>query len=213
MHDLKSYWIKRDPWVPFYTLGAASYLDAVGNSRPTYYSKAKHDNPILWEHFKWLYERLSDKLARTLGEPIAYPPMLALPGFHIYLWCLVFERPVFSIHRDLQYTLLDWKSSTGIDFTRPISFTLAIKLPKSGGGLYIWNLDHEEIRGLPRPEIDRLIGSRKKTFHPYKAGKLILHSGHQVHQVAPMQNAQPDDERITLQGHGLLCQGTWQLYW
>jgi hypothetical protein len=44
-------------------------------------------------------------------------------------------------------------------------------------------------------------------------GGMALHSGFNYHQVAPMQNAQPDDVRITFQGHGLFCQGSWQLYW
>lgn len=29
VYELKEFWLKRNPDIPFYTLGAASYLDAV----------------------------------------------------------------------------------------------------------------------------------------------------------------------------------------
>jgi hypothetical protein len=42
---------------------------------------------------------------------------------------------------------------------------------------------------------------------------MMLHSGHILHQIAPVAETDPEDERITLQGHGLYCAGTWFLYW
>jgi hypothetical protein len=32
-------------------------------------------------------------------------------------------------------------------------------------------------------------------------------------QIAAVDRAYPDDERITLQGHGLYCDGAWTIYW
>lgn len=71
----------------------------------------------------------------------------------------------------------------------------------------------QETLELPGWEIQQVIKSRAKRFYPYQVGQLIIHSGHTIHQAAPGKNLQPDDERITLQGHGIFSQGSWQLYW
>lgn len=212
VHKLRKFWTQRHPALPFYTLGTASYMDAV-QDKQDYYSKAKYYNPILRAHLGWLYNKLSVTLAKILKAPVCYQDVLALPGFHIFLSHKAFEQPIASIHRDLQYELLKWKSPEKIDFSQTISFTLAIALPKFGGGLYLWDLHHDEFPNLTQPDIKRLIGERKKSFHAYKLGKLALHSGHLVHQIAPAQNVQPEDERITIQGHGFPCEGVWQFYW
>ena len=47
---------------------------------------------------------------------------------------------------------------------------------------------------------------------PYRVGMAVCHSGHRLHQIASHDFA-PGDERITLQGHGIMRKGVWQLYW
>jgi len=49
--------------------------------------------------------------------------------------------------------------------------------------------------------------------HAYQPGTLVLHSGHMLHQIAPVPSVEPDDERIALQGHGIFYDGGWKLYW
>lgn len=212
IYELKEYWLKRDPYLPFYTLGSASYIDAA-KDKQDYYKKAERYNSILRERLGWLYERLADTLAQFLKAQTSYQHTLALPGFHVYLACKLFEYPIASIHCDLQYKLVNWESLDKTDFTEPISFTLAISLPKFGGGLNTWDLHHQEIIGIPQSELEQLAKSRIKSFYPYQVGQLTLHSGHTFHQAAPAKNIQPEDERITLQGHSIFSQGSWQLYW
>ena len=212
VYELKEFWLKRNPDIPFYTLGAASYLDAAIEPQD-YYSKALLYNPILYDRLGWLYDRLADRLAQLLKARTSYHQNYALPGFHVYLACKLFEQPIASIHCDSQYKLINWESGDRTDFNNPISFTLAISLPKFGGGLNTWNLHHHDIANISRSEFVQLVKSRTKTYYPYQIGELILHSGHTVHQIAPAKNIQPDDERITLQGHALFSQGSWQIYW
>ena len=213
VHALRDHWVERNAWVPFYTLGAASYLDAGQNGSPSYYEKAQQCNPVLRAHFGWLYTQMADALEKELSAPVCYRETCGLPGFHVFLSSQMFERPVASIHQDLQYQTQDWDEFKSVDFNRPISFTLAVALPKYGGGLSVWDVWHEEMVGRSPEEIKALIKSRERKHHAYRVGHMVLHSGHMVHQIAPMVNAQPDDERITLQGHGLLCDGTWRVYW
>ncbi|MBE9035705.1 hypothetical protein [aff. Roholtiella sp. LEGE 12411] len=212
IHEMKELWLQPQLNMPAYKLGAASYIDAV-LSKADYYDKAKHYNLILYSRFRWLYERLSSALAEQLKAFINYQKNLAIPGFHIFLSHKMFEQPIAPIHFDLQYQEVDWETTEVINLSQPISFTLAIALPKNGGGLNVWDIRHEEIIGLSPAAMSQLIHSRQKTFNPYKLGWLALHSGHIAHQMAPGKNLQSDDQRITLQGHGVLCGQTWQLYW
>lgn len=211
VYELKDFWIQRHPLLPFYTLGLASPYDVL-NDKQGYYNNVKYYNSILRDRFGWLYERLADSLSNHLQTSTSYPDRLALPGFHIFLPHKAFEQPMGAVHCDKSY-MFHWQPSAGIDFNNPISFTLAIALPKFGAGMSVWNLPYKDAKGLNHSEIEQLALDKKKRFHPYKVGRLVLHSGHMVHQIAPGKNLQLDDARITLQGHGLLCWGTWQLHW
>jgi len=208
--NLQSWWEQRQPNIPFYTLGAASYLDA-NPYRSEYLSKARKYNQILSANLDWFYHKLSNALGQYLQTPIAYPQHLALPGFHIYQSSKLFEQPIASIHFDRQYELIDWHDPAP-DFTNSISFTLAIALPQYGGGLNMWELHYHETRGR-KISLPELLTYRAQSFHAYAIGQLVLHSGHQLHQAAPAIKIQPTDERITIQGHGLFSQGHWQIYW
>ena len=211
VHDLKEFWIQRNPDLPFYTLGAASPYD-IPKNRQGYYLKAQYYNSILYNHFAWLYECIANTLKNYLKTPVCYPKQLALPGFHIFLAHKTFEHPMGAIHCDKSY-MFHWQLSENIDFNNPISFTLPVCLPKHGGGMYTWDLHYQEVKVHNHSQIEEIAATRKKSFHPYKAGKLFLHSGLLVHQIAPIKSLQAEDERITLQGHALLCQDCWQLHW
>jgi hypothetical protein len=212
IYGLREFWLQRRALLPFYTLGAASYLDAV-KVQQEYYDKAKCYNSILKEYLEWLYKQLADVLSKHLKAPVRYLDAAGLPGFHIYLAHKLFEQPLASVHYDLQYRLLRWECPDQTDFTHPLSFTLAISLPKFGGGLNMWSIGHQEAIRMNKAQLKDLIKSRVKSFYPYQLGQLILHSGHTLHQAAPAKDIQPEDTRITLQGHALLSQGSWQLYW
>lgn len=235
IQDLENIWVLRHPVIPFYTLGAAHYFDIPDNpeSPNYYYELAKKYNPILQLHLGWLYERLANKLVQHLKAPVNYRENLGLPGFHIFLPHPALEEPknlthqqwyasrynqpkvvANAIHSDTSHMLVNWETKEkDIDFSKVMSFTLAIVLPKSGGGLYVWDLQRDETIGIKSGELLKLLNSRNKTLYSYKPGNFILHSGQNYHQIAPMPNMLENDSRITLQGHGLFHEGKWQLFW
>jgi hypothetical protein len=211
VHSLKQHWVARiDEKIPFYTLGAASYLDAEGKKESRYKGIAKRMNPILESHFSDLYARLSEVITHATSQKVEYDKLLALPGFHIFLFSELFTQPLASKHFDLQFKLIDWARYQNIDFENPISFTLSITLPASGGGMYCWDLIYNPEVGRHSREEEK---EESKTFIEYFPGKLVLHEGFMLHQIAPVKEMNPTDERITLQGHGLICDGVMRLYW
>lgn len=209
VHDLKQHWVARiDEKIPFYTLGAASYLDAQEKKDARYRGIAKRINPILKTHFADLYDRLVHVISQATGLKTDYDEALALPGFHIFLYSELFTQPLASKHFDLQFELIDWKGYRSVDFAHPISYTLAITLPKSGGGMYCWNIYYDTETASSKTE-----GNEIQNLIEYQQGKLVLHAGLMLHQIAPIKDIDQADERITLQGHGLICDGVLRLYW
>lgn len=205
LHELKKLWIQRHPVLPFYTLGAASPYDIPIN-RQDYYKKAKVLNFVLNSRFQWLYKLLANALGNHLQNPTFYPENLALPGFQIFLSDKAFEQPMGAIHCEKSY-MFHWQSLDEVSFDNPISFTLAICLPQLGGEMYMWDLDYSEVKGLNHSEIENIARTKQKSFYPHEVGKLTIHSGLRVHQIAPGKNLQIEDERITFQGHALFCHG------
>jgi hypothetical protein len=218
VHALRPHWEQRHSEAPFYTLGAASYLDAADPAarKKCYYHKARRLNPVLEKNFAWLYARLSESLAEHLGGPCAFESRAGRPGFHIFMPVPLFRQSVASIHVDLQYQLIDWRDHPRPDFEKPVSFTASVVLPRGGGGLHTWDIHYDKVRGLPREEIIKQINPAAPTMHRYTQGGMVIHSGHTVHQIAPMPEIEPGnplDARITLQGHAIRSGSTWWLYW
>ena len=212
-------------------LGAASYrsLPLIGKqidkypigkqiNKYIYQRRAMKLNPIFRERLGWLYDRLAKTLADALGAPTRYPDDLALPGFHVNQKAIR-EKTVGPFrtgpapHFDLQWQKIDWGDPSKVDFKLPLSFTLAVALPAKGGGLKTWDIRYDEYKKLNTDEKAKLRAARKKEYHPYTVGQMVVHSGFQLHQVAPTPEFGPGDERITLQGHGIKRDGVWQLYW
>jgi hypothetical protein len=211
VHRLRSQWVRRAA-TPFFSLGTASYLDTQAGEI-IYYEMARRTNRLLQYRMGWMYDRVAEVLAKHLQAPVSYAPRFALPGFHIFQADPAFETPAASIHCDLQYEKLDWTEFEKPDFTNSLSFTLSIALPAGGGGLRVWNIEHGEIRDRPVDEIRQLFRVREPSYESYRIGEMVVHSGLFMHQIAPMRDLQPDDERITLQGHSICAGGRWYLYW
>jgi hypothetical protein len=116
--------------------------------------------------------------------------------------------PVAPSHYDRQYTRVDWSEVPDPDFSSPLSFALPIQLPKTGGRLNVWDISEEEFEQVKQA------GSKPgRTFHPYHAGELVMHSGNLLHQIAASRDMEPEDRRITLQGHGVRSGNKMYLYW
>ena len=210
---------------PFWTLGAVSYLDAV-KSITRYNKHRDYLNPVLIKKFNWIYDIIIEKLHREFQEPVVIDGFLSHPGFHIFSakigdtiepeYLKMFEQPLGSVHVDVQYEehIEYWKTFKEVDFENTLSFTIPIKLPKHGGGLYTWKdkvnpysfnytTNENKLDELESPSVPNL----------YTEGEMIYFIGHLLHQMMPGVNVQPDDRRITVQGHGVRCDGTWRLYW
>jgi hypothetical protein len=218
VYELQPHWVQRLPGLPMYSLGAALYLDAAhalhNGGQPgerMYVAIAAKYNPILLQHFAPLYRRLEEVLSKRLGGPVAFPPDKALPGFHVFLAHPAFTQMTASVHADLQYQLTDWSWARSV--SRPFSFTVAISLPQQGGGLNVWDITVRQWGLLPPEQLSHALRQSGPRYFAYQRGHLALQCGHLMHQIATPKRLVDGDDRLTFQGHGLLCDGIWQLYW
>jgi hypothetical protein len=170
------------------------------------------DNALLRASFAELYSDLCAVLTAALG-PVRFHPQLALPGFHLFAprpghdllpGTQAFASAGGSVHVDLQHRAHGsvWQGFERIDWARPLSFTLALALPACGGGLRIW----PRTTGVTEAEAEQA------ELVSYRLGELVSFTQPLLHQIAPAALLQAGDQRITLQGHGLCCDGTWLLY-
>ncbi len=218
IYSIRNLWEQLEPLLPFFILGSPIYKQAKADNLKLYEQKIKVFNPIMREHFGWLYEKLFNALAKKFRKPMHYLETSALPGFHILIWDDNYKlHSSWGVgsppHCDRQYKLLNSEILKEINLDKVITFTLAVRVANSNCGLDMWDLHDTEVSGLSQTEIKKLLNSRKKTFYPYQAGQLALQSGLYFHRVPPFQIVKPGDERITLQGHCFFSQETWHIYW
>ncbi len=232
LESLRALWTKRHPSAPFYTLGASNYFDIAHNPELPYYRMAAELNPVLMEHFGDLLRAVARTLADHVHMPVGFTERLAHPGFHIFEadesfrtirglthreWFQERDNPAFvasPIHCDTPHYVVDWGGDASrVAMNRPISFTLAIAMPATGAGMYVWDLRMAETAGLTDAQLHAALAGRRKTLRGYRHGAMAVHDGMSYHQVAPMDDPQPGEMRITLQGHGVPVGGVMRLFW
>ncbi len=174
VHALRSSWITRGSAdYPFYTVGAASYIDAVPGTKPPRYSEILVEtNPVLREHFDWLYARVMNKLSVHLQAVVRTADELALPGFHVWQGLSV-PTSSLSIHFDLQYLSVPWPDVARSDHSRPLSFTLPIALPRAAGAQHLG----PQLRGAGRPVAGQQVRARRGDRAVPDADVSPLHAG------------------------------------
>jgi hypothetical protein len=214
------------------TLGAAAYLDCPGSGTPdrfigktswqTYLELARRNNILMLKTFDDLYEELLSHLSGVIeaeGKPVKFSKNKALPGFHIYK-----PHPAYAIqathvpHFDLPYLGLDWnketkESSQDLQEHNQCSFTLTLQLPACGGGLRLWPVKRKEAMAMEKTTLRDRLSKANSKLHDYSVGSLLIHSGQELHQIAPWHAASGDLARITLQGHGIELEDSWIIYW
>ncbi len=201
VHELNPLWDEER-----YRLGAGiSYY----KPQVVYYATAKRMNPVLRKHFSWMYDKLLQCFTDKFDCPVSYRDDLALPGFNIYCGPVDFSVLSYNVHIDLQFLDLNWDPKGSADFDSTISFTLPIASPANGSGLNIWNetqMSTEEI------EKSGALDQDKALYHSYDIGVASIHDGKHYHQMSITEKWIPTDERITLQGHGLMQNGVMIIY-
>ena len=171
---MKAMWISRSKDYPFFTLGRGAYLD--GKTKE-YYKNLPAENEMMVQTFTELYTEVGEALNSVFGEDIYLTSQLRVPGFHIFPSDKKFLKITGNWHQDHPHVTL------GLEDVDSYAFTLAIKLPKSGGGM------------------DYIDEFHQRQHLAYNEKDLVIHNGQTIHRIAGMKEYTPNEYRITLQGH------------
>lgn len=255
LNNLKQYYTDFPEGFYLQTLGAATYQHCYDSEnedarslnqndmKQTSYARIKKDiNPILKQSFGWVYDKICSRILEEISEPciVDKSANLAFPGFHIIYSHKNSHRVTEAIHLDYQWKAhIDnlksiFKSVNEENF---LTFTLCIKTPINGCGLYYWPLKKAENYSFEEAEKEyEYIKNTANTIQPfsaknegcdrvfyenelkpsilnYKQGFITLLTQPILHQVMPFNLPFiENDTRITMQGHGIKCDGIWRLY-
>ena len=164
VHELRAHWVHRHPSAPFYTLGAAAYLDGDKLGAKHYQSEIKRTRELMAAHFSTLYETLLQVLRTALEAECEFHPNYGLPGFHIYQAHPLFEQRMGTVHVDGQFADTGGFGLNDVDLQRQYSMTLALRLPQSGGGLKVWPVNGVKLRGADSSRLAEVSQSKPKAI-------------------------------------------------
>jgi hypothetical protein len=179
------------------TLGSPAYRNV--DDMPVYFAHAAQDNPLLREHFGWLYERVFNLLEWVLDVPVVLAADAALPGFHILDTSSAY--PGGGLHVDSAHEALGLPAFSEI--TDNVAFTLPVGLPCEAG------VD-VAVQGPEGTPPARMAPLRSRCFK-LQLGYLHVFAGNRPHQIAPCP-AVPG-LRMTLQGHAVPLGNRAAVFW
>ena len=227
VHHSKTVWAAREHWRAqhpsntFFTLGASPYdVDRSMRDYALYYERAAVYNLYLADRFAQLYKALATALHTLTDLAIAFPTTLAYPGFHIWLadGIPTDDNPAHK-HVDRHYLGYQWPVKEPLELEQ-ISFTLCLRKPSLGAGLTVWDITADDLARAyesgaitDAAQLDEAAKAVRCDRYLYEDGTLTVHSGKYLHQVTPVSHTLPDDERITLQGHGVKVGQQLELFW
>jgi hypothetical protein len=186
---------------PLFYLGAAKYIEQHSN----YKEHASEMNGILQQRFGDIYDKLICFFQKELGTPVRLSDNGGYPGFHIFVRHWMSKQPIAALHFDKNSTKpLTWGDKPVDGF---FSFTLPIRVPTKGAGLYVFDETAADIPSHLKP----LLRFRNKAKVSYTEGTIVIHDGLTYHMIAP-SDIEEGEYRMTMQGHGLLIDGSWLLY-
>lgn len=196
------------------TLGPASYLEVKDDAgRARYLRDAGDSNALLLDAFGPLYEQVVQAVSAATGQPAFTTARYAVPGFHVFDPFTYAKAHLKRPHFDTHYPLLDPSYRLTPDNTRHhLTITLVIAEPPGGAFVKYYGVDLRDrlLRDAGAPGQS---GTRRRKSHRYAIGKLVLTIGLPLHQIWPLKDERAPGLRVSLQGHGVLHDGGWELFW
>ena len=94
---------------------------------------------------------------------------------------------------------------------------MAIELPDKGATTTFWDFSYAEYSAMPKDSINQtpirdILKDRRHHTYNYQKGVLIIHDGLHYHRINSQKHLKEQSDRVTLQGHGILIDGVWKLY-
>jgi hypothetical protein len=183
------------------TIGEALYRN---RQRFDHYAEcARADNRPLYQHFRWVYERLAGFFEQRYRRPVVFAEDLAVPGFHLFEYSQAGDHDGGAWHFDLLADQVPFLADHRDEVEAVLNFTLPVEVPSGGTGMDLF--DDEPGPGRP--------GGGVGVSTPYVAGVLVFNEREYWHRIGGSTCRRDGERRITLQGHGVQFRGRVILFW
>eukprot|EP00747_Dinoflagellata_sp_TGD_P057909 gnl/TRDRNA2_/TRDRNA2_150870_c0_seq1.p1 gnl/TRDRNA2_/TRDRNA2_150870_c0~~gnl/TRDRNA2_/TRDRNA2_150870_c0_seq1.p1 ORF type:complete len:256 (-),score=11.28 gnl/TRDRNA2_/TRDRNA2_150870_c0_seq1:157-924(-) len=196
--------------------------------------KEEHDKS--WASLAQRYQvRLYDKVLAALQSHLAphrvrFHPMLNVTGWPFRIrtydhlddhpWLRKIQYIGAPPHRDALWRRLGYErmckcqpSLWDPHSNHTISYTLALKIPSAGANLRVWMEPLDKLTSI-QWAMPFFLHQRTYDDIKYHEGVMVIHSGQEYH--APGEDhvfeTKLNEHRITLQGHGVFCDGEWVVF-
>jgi hypothetical protein len=223
--DLRPHWLRYQERLPC-TLGASAYDLNTGQDAVVNYIKHRNVyNPILLREFKPLYDRLLVCLGSLFSQGCRLNDKLGYPTFHVSeADSIPSTRGERHSHFDAFFHNDFYAAKLGVSpgsipALSQFSFTLPLRMPSGGGGLYVWDFSFSDYlrakddgRDEPPHEMAESAAKERVTV-TYEEGVVVVHKGLLLHQIMPVEDVQDGDMRITMQGHAVFTSDCYDIFW
>ncbi len=196
----------------FWTLGTSVYIDLDG----AHGDGSRENKKIMLRELESFYDRVFGVLSSHFGVPVMSPDFVNLPGFHIFKNLEGLPRGVpygGAIHKDRQFV----SSLFDFPFTDILSFTMILEEPSLGSSVNYW--EDESLSGRMKTKffcgeeesLQQVFLEEVKQYD-YVVGEICVHDGQTLHQISNMVDVSEGERRISLQGHGVLTEEGYVVY-
>ncbi|MEU4291329.1 hypothetical protein AB0E63_24140 [Kribbella sp. NPDC026596] len=177
------------------TIGTPLYRT---RDRLEYYTEqARVTNALMYDTYRWLYDRVADFFEDRYSHPVDFVDGLAIPGFHLmaYGGAGRFEGGGWHLDQLAQQVPYFADRASAIDGI--VNFTLPLAVPGGGTGM--------DIRADE--------GEPAEVHVPYRPGVVLFTDRELLHRIGASVSRGPADYRLTLQGHGVCYRRRLLLFW
>ena len=178
------------------TIGAPLYCNR--HRFQLYTERARATNGLMYETYRWLYDRVADLFEGRYACPVSFVEELAIPGFHLIAYGRAGRFEGGGWHFDQLAQQVPYFAKRATETEGILNFTLPLAVPSGGTGMDI---------------VDETAGNPTEVRLPYRPGVILFNECELRHRIAASICREDGECRLTLQGHGVRIHGRLLLFW
>jgi hypothetical protein len=176
------------------TIGTPLYRT---RDRLEYYTEqARATNALMYDTYRWLYDRVADYFEDLYSHPVEFVDGLAIPGFHLMAYGGAGRFKGGGWHLDQLAQQVPYFADRAAAIEGIVNFTLPLAVPGGGTGMDL-RADQDE----------------SMVHVPYRPGVVLFTDRELLHRIGASVSNGPTDCRLTLQGHGVRYRRQLLLFW
>lgn len=194
--------LRESCWYPapeLLTIGAPLYRNR--DRMQAYAEFARATNGLLYQTYRWLYDRVADLYEHRYACPVSFVDELAIPGFHLMTYGRAGRSEGGGWHLDQLAQQVPYFARRPAEIEGILNFTLPLAVPSGGTGMDILT-DAPAVAGNPQ-----------QVHISYTPGVVVFNECELMHRIGASVSNSDGECRLTMQGHGVFFRSRLLLFW